>query len=638
MKWNYNMLLCLSILLTVTVPSFSNGLIVGSPNQNIRFNLKLVPKSNGLNGVFYSVTYKQKEVIEESSLGLKLKQTEITEFKTFKVISQESRDTSWIPLYGERSNIIDRYNSAEIQLVSRSGKVLNLEVRAYNEGVAFRYYFPTKNSFDSFDLLEEKTTFKLPGEVKVWFSNYEQGHYVQKAISESLDNAVMPLTLDYDGEYYASIAEAANISYGKTVLNKLPDEKNTLLTSIYSPIQENAPYATPWRVILLGDSPGVLLENNFLIENLNESCAIDSTNWIKPGKVFRSMDISTQGAKASIDVAKNLKFKYILLDNGWYGNEFDPASDAKTPTLDKLKFPDSELDLMDVIQYGKKNGIGIILYVNRRALEQQLDEILPLYKSWGIAGVKYGYVNVGSQHWTSWLHDAVKLAAKYQLLVDIHDNYRPTGFSRTYPNLLTQEGVLGNEAMPDATHNTVLPFTRYIAGAADYTIAYYRRKEFGGFGKNNRYIKTTPAHQLALSVVYYSPLQHIFWYDTPKDFQGEPEIEFFANVPVVWDETKVVKGEIGKYACVARRNKREWFVGGITNNDPRDLKFTCNFLKPGKDYMAKIYTDGDDSTKTRTKVKIEEVSINSESKLNFNLKAGGGFAIHIYSIANTNKK
>ena len=625
-------LLTLSILLIISISFYSNEYVIKSPDQNISFNLNLIPNSNGLNGVYYSVTYKQNQVVEKSLLGIKLKNTDIKEFKSFNVLSKESYDSIWSPLYGERSKIVDKYNSAQVQLVGKSGKFMNLQIRVYNEGVAFRYFFPAENSYDFLDIVEEGTTFKLPDDVKLWFSNYEQGHYKLTQLSDSVQNTVMPLTIDYKGKFYASIAEAANIAYSKTVLNAVKGQKNTLVTSIYSPIQDNVPYESPWRVIILGENPGKILENNYLIENLNEPNKIENTQWIKPGKVFRSMILSTQEAKASIDVAKMLHFKYILLDNGWYGSEFDVNSDARTATLDKSKFPDAELNLMEVIEYGKKNGIGVILYVNRRAMEQQLQELLPLYKSWGIAGVKYGYVNTGSQYWTTWLHEAVKLAAQNHLLVNIHDNYRPTGFSRTYPNLLTQEGILGNEAMPDATHNTVLPFTRFVAGAADYTIGYYRRKEFGGFGKQNRYIKTSPAHQLALSVVYYSPLQHIFWYDTPKDFQGDSEIEFFSNVPVMWDETKVLNGEIGQYATIARRTGNDWFVGGITNNDAREISIFFNFLEPGKQYKAKIYKDGDESVKSRTKVAIDEVKIDSKSTLRFKLKNSGGVAIHIYPV------
>jgi alpha-glucosidase len=266
-------------------------------------------------------------------------------------------------------------------------------------------------------------------------------------------------------------------------------------------------------------------------------------------------------------------------------------------------------------KYAADKNIGVIVYVNQRALVQQLDELFPLYQKWGLKGIKFGFVQIGSNRWTNWMHEAVKKAAEHKLMVNIHDEYRPTGFSRTYPNLMTQEGIRGNEEFPDATHNTTLPFTRYIAGAGDYTICYYDKR-----------LKTTHAHQLALSVVYYSPLQYMFWYDKPSNYQGETEIAFFEKVPTVWDDTKVLQGEIGQYVSMARRSGDDWFVGTITNNNGRTLNIPLNFLPKGKKYTASIYSD-DPTVKTQTQVKIEQVKVDGSKKLTVKLAPSGGQAI-----------
>jgi alpha-glucosidase len=271
----------------------------------------------------------------------------------------------------------------------------------------------------------------------------------------------------------------------------------------------------------------------------------------------------------------------------------------------------------------------VILYVNQRALEKQLDTILPLYEKWGVAGIKFGFVQVGSHRWTTWLHEAVKKCARYHLMVDIHDEYRPTGFSRTYPNLMTQEGIMGNEEMPDATHNTILPFTRFVAGAADYTFCYYYRKEFG---HRERHIRTTPAHQLALPVIFYSPWQFMYWYDKPGDYQGEPELELWDALPTVWDDTKIIQGEIGQYITVARKSKESWFVGTITGNNGRELKIPLNFLDAGKKYEASIYSD-DPGVKTRTKVAIKRMIVDASTILDTRLQPSGGEAIRIRPVA-----
>ena len=183
---------------------------------------------------------------------------------------------------------------------------------------------------------------------------------------------------------------------------------------------------TPWRVVMVAESPGRLLENNFLILNLNEPCAIADTSWIKPGKVIREVSLTTAGGKACVDFAVKRGLQYVEYDAGWYGHEYDPNADARAVNLDP-KRSKGPLDLHEVIRYADERGIGIIVYVNHLALEKQLDELLPLYKKWGIKGIKFGFVNVGSQQWTRWLHDAIRKCAEHQFMVDVHDEYRLTG-------------------------------------------------------------------------------------------------------------------------------------------------------------------------------------------------------------------
>ena len=236
------------------------------------------------------------------------------------------------------------------------------------------------------------------------------------------------------------------------------------------------------------------------------------------------------------------------------------------------------------------------------------------------------------------MHEAVRKCAEYGLMVDIHDEYRPTGVSRTWPNLMTQEGVRGNEVFPDAFNNTMLPFTRFVAGPADYTICYYRQ-DFGKLNSDadahgvprSRTIKTTPAHQLALAAIYYSPLQLLYWYDKPADSQDEPELKFFDDVYTVWDESKVLEGEPGEYVTMARRHGDEWFIGTITNAG-RKAEVGLDFLPEGK-FVAEIYTDGDKSVPTRTKVRVSSCLVSSADTLHFNLRDSGGAAIRLIPVA-----
>ncbi|MDU0353282.1 glycoside hydrolase family 97 catalytic domain-containing protein [Paraglaciecola aquimarina] len=251
----------------------------------------------------------------------------------------------------------------------------------------------------------------------------------------------------------------------------------------------------------------------------------------------------------------------------------------------------------------------------------------------GVAGIKYGFVQVGDQEVTTWLHEAIEKAAKYEMVVDVHDEYRPSGFSRTYPNLLTQEGIAGDEVTVTNEHTLISLFTRMLAGAADNTVCYY-----------NSRVETMGSHasQLAKTVVLFSPLQFLYWYDRAplapikddalwgdtKYIGSEPELEFFDAVPTTWDETKVLTAEIGKIGIVARRKNKDWFIGGLIGATARNIQLDFSFLDEDAVYQSKLYTD-DESIETRTHVKIAELVINHKSQIELDLKASNGFALHL---------
>jgi alpha-glucosidase len=267
-------------------------------------------------------------------------------------------------------------------------------------------------------------------------------------------------------------------------------------------------------------------------------------------------------------------------------------------------------------------------------LEKQIDEVLPLLHSWGVAGVKYGFVQVGSQEWTRWLHDAVRKAADNQLMIDIHDEYRPTGYSRTYPNLMTQEGIRGDEESPDNAMVLNTLFTRMIAGAGDHTNCFLAERVDAKMGSH--------ASQLAKAVCIYSPWQFLFWYDRPEGSPVKkggaggaesvltelPELEFYDALPTVWDDTKVLTGYPGSHAVIARKSDANWFLGALNGNDKHHFEFKLDFLDPDKTYLAKIYSD-DASMKTRTNVRVEEMEVNSVTRFTKDVKKMNGFAMVI---------
>jgi alpha-glucosidase len=262
-----------------------------------------------------------------------------------------------------------------------------------------------------------------------------------------------------------------------------------------------------------------------------------------------------------------------------------------------------------VIAYATQRGIGMTVYVDRKQIRRQRDILFPLYEKWGVKAVKIGFIDVGSQADTEWFSETVRKAAMHHLLLDVHDQYRPTGYTRTYPNLLTVEGIRGNEHFPTAQHDATLPFTRYLAGSADYTIAYFTKR-----------LRNTHAHQLAMTIISYSPLQSVFWYDQPSDYHGEPEMKWFEDVPTTWDDTRVVSGEIGKYAVEARRSGEDWFVGAVNSDAEKQLPLSLSFLKPGKAYSAEIYSD-DPSVDTATHIAVHAQPVDSKTLLQMPLTA-----------------
>ena len=574
----------------------------------------------------YEVTYKGKPVILESSLGI----DGWKENMEIERIDSVSVNQDWHPIYGERSVVNDCYKGYTYTLKRKGhGDRLALIVRIYNSGVGFRYKY-LHGSY--LRITEEFTTFTVPENTYCWFAPFAQAEHKRMLVKDWPGEAERPLTLQLGNGLYASLAEAEMVDYSRTKFVVRKGESNVIRCKMYDAVEDIAPFETPWRVVMVAESPKDLINNNDLILNLNKPCQIEDTSWIKPGRIIRTVSLTTDGAKKVVDFAVKRGLNYIHFDSGWYGSEISKESDPRKSDVDPQRCPVNDLDMPEVVRYAKSKGVGVWVYVNQRALSAYLDEILPLYESWGIAGIKFGFVHVGSFRWTTWLHDAVKKCAKHHLMVDIHDEYRPTGFSRTYPNLLTQEGVRGNEEFPDGVNNTTLPFTRFLCGAADATVCYYHRKELKpGLekGLNARSLLNTACHQMALSVINYSPLQFLYWYDTPEDVKDEPELFFFDNLPATWDDSKTLDGAIGEYITMARRKDNVWYVGCLTNNDARKLNVSLDFLEEGKKYELTMFTDGGEKVKTRTHVAIDTKKVTAKTNLKLSLLPRGGVAMII---------
>ncbi len=387
-------------------------------------------------------------------------------------------DSLWTPLYGERSTVRDRFNSATLHL-SRKDKSdyrLDIEVRLYDQGLAFRYFFPEHPAAIFHKVTGDLTDYSFPDGPMAWSEKWAQATFDHTPVDSIVRPVERALTLELPSGKWAALLDADVDDWCLTRFEARPDRKGTLRSVMYSPVDIVTYYATPWKIVMAADSPGELIENNDIVLNLNPRAEGDFS-WVRPGKIMRSA-ISTEAGLKTIDFCAEHKIPYMLFDWQWYMPCTSHDGDA-TQVVDKI-------DMQRVVDYGREKGVGVWLYVNQHALMKQMDELFPLLSNWGVAGVKSGFVQYASHRWAVWLHDMVRRAADNRLMMNIHDEFRPSGFSRTYPNLLTQEGICGNEEFPDATHNVTLPFTRMLNGAADYTICYYDKR-----------LRNTHAHQLA---------------------------------------------------------------------------------------------------------------------------------------------
>ncbi|RYY65287.1 MAG: alpha-glucosidase, partial [Chitinophagaceae bacterium] len=509
-----------------------------------RIEIKFQAADNLNEPLTYQLFLANKPVINSGKIKLDIEDQKLV----LKKVGHSKKRGHWKNDYGERKFIPENFNQLKLsfQPVEATGLRLTILLRVYNEGFAYQYILQGKREIV---LKNEASQFGLPENATAWVSSTAQGILKEKTLSEIGDVVERPLTIRLNDSLYLALGEAGLVNFARM---KFTFKKGSgLITKLDGETKGPGELKSPWRFVILANSPADLLEKNYFLLNLNSPNQIKNTKWIKPGKVLREVTLNTTGALRTIDFAAQHNIQYILFDAGWYGREDHDTSDARRVALDPLRAK-GVLDLKEVIRYGNTKNVGVILYVNRRALERQLDSLLPLYKSWGVKGLKFGFVQVGSQQWTSWLHEAIEKCARYQMIVDVHDEYRPTGFSRTYPNLLTQEGIRGDEESPTTEHSITTLFTRMIAGAADNTNCYFTSR-----------VDKMGSHtaQMAKAVCIYSPLQFIYWYDHPKwnpleefkeaDIQEVPELSWYDQLPTTWDETKVLEGQMLDFATIA---------------------------------------------------------------------------------------
>lgn len=597
----------LAALLQSVVVCAETAVSLKSPSEKLSANIEATGRV-----VRIDLYEAQSKVVEIKTLQLDLTQDMMRGDWVVVGEARETVDQTWRPVYGERALVTDRYNELKLKLnLTENKKEMTLYVRLYDEGLAFRYAFD-ETDFWNCTLNDEKTQFLFDRDCDTWVTGTAQGVYTKTKLMALEGEGDRPQVIQVDKNRFVAIGEAALVDYSRMKLKK-SNEGIGVQSALSGQVNlDLAGYHSPWRYVMVADHPGQLVQNNDMVLNLNEPNMIQNTSWIKPGEVLREVTLTTTGAIAAVDLAAENGIAYVEFDSGWYGAEEDTLSDATTVKVDiaRSKGP---LDLPRVIEYADAKGVGIILYVGRKALHKQLDEIFPLYKKWGVKGVKFGFVNVGDQYSTAWVHQAVRKAAKYELMVDVHDEYRPTGYSRTYPNLITQEGIRGDEESPNLNQTIYTLYSRMICGAGDYTNCFFAERVTEKMGGR--------AAQLAKRVAIYSPWQFVFWYDRPAKspsraggagstesvIKTDAITDFYCSIPTVWDDTRFYEGDMDSYAVVARRAASDWYVSVLNAGDRRQVVLPLDMLKDKSRYKATLYYQA--QGKKKDVVSVKEIKL-----------------------------
>ena len=610
------LLLCISIN-TMAQSDVEKLPIISSPNNQITCQLQYL--NNDLTAKITLVSVNSEKV--NMHLGLRTTEGYIGTSNDIFVENKSKNYSGVITSnISEKSSIIDQYTETTLRFKTSDNKLTyDVVMRLYDEGVAVRY-----NVFSnlSFSINSDQTSIDLTAYRPDCYkeSKTESGYDIKGPSANG--TSIAPLFIS-STRLSVLMNEAANLAIANPLQIEFRNSKFTFSQS-YS---LGTSIGTSWRYCIFAENPSKMIDGKYIITSLNNQ-NIDNTDWIKPGKTFRACipnnKFYTDSIKYRIDFAQKMNFSYVLLDAGWYGLGYSKEHNAKSDP----RIPVAELDIEEVCRYGAEKGIGIIVYVNKVAWKNYNNkEMLDLYQKWGIKGLKLGYMDGQTRSGLSQIYSIIKSAYDRQMIVNVHDEFRQTGLERQFPNLMTTEGIKGNEHRENkGNHTTLLPFSRFMTGSGDYTICYR------GYPANNvAYDKmmTSKGHQLALATAFFCPIQHIFWYGKPYEYPNETEIEYFKELPTVWDDYKILEGNPSNYFSIARRSGNRWFVASHTYS-ARDVQLNLSFLSGEKSYKAEFYTDIEPNNiqkNTIEKKNIEKLS--SEGTLSFSLAANGGAVVII---------
>ena len=669
------------------IPMPEDSLVVSSPDGRIEVLFGL------LAGVpYYSINRDGKPVLLPSRLGFTfLKDPPLNSGLRIVDTKRSTFDETWTQPWGEVKAIRDHHNELRIGMSEGASNPRQLDIvfRVFDDGVGFRYEFPEQPSLGEFQIMDEQTEFAMPGDHQAWWiPAFQSNRYEYLYRNTSLGqlsagggSVHTPFTMETTDGLYLSIHEAALKNYSSMTLKA---EDNLVFKADLVPwsdgilVKGQTPLQTPWRTIQIAEKPGDLI-TSYLILNLNEPNVLGDASWVKPGKyigIWWGMHLdkwtwgsgpkhgaTTENTKAYLDFAARHGFSGVLVEGwnlGWDGDWTAHGEQFNFTT------PYPDYDLKGLAEYAKSLGVKIIAHNETAAAvgnyESQLEDAYALYQSLGMDTVKTGYVGYGQgvprydeqgnllgmewhhgQYMVEHHQKVIETAARYGLMIDAHEPIKDTGLRRTYPNFMTREAARGQEYNawdgnggnpPD--HVTILPFTRLLSGPMDYTPGILA--SFKEYRPNNQ-VNHTLAKELALYVVIYSPLQMAA--DLIENYEGNPAFQFILDVPVDWEETRILDAQIGDFITTVRKERDgdEWFLGSITDENPRELEAALDFLDPGVVYVVEIYSDAEGAhwKDNPFALDIEKYLVDSTTHLTLRLAPGGGQAIR-FSPASTEEQ
>jgi alpha-glucosidase len=640
--------------------------MVTSPDEDIVLVFLL---ANGR--PYYNVVFGEQEVIQPSRLGVRLQgTTQFDEGLMLTGFEERSFDEVWRQPWGEVREIRNHFNELAVELstAEEPARKIRIVFRVFNDGLGLRYEWPEQPELTDFVITDEVTEFRLEEDDDAWsipaYLVHRYEYLYKRAPVSELGSVHTPLTIEAAEDLYLSIHEAALTDYASMTLQSTGPgvlEADLVPWSDGTKVKARTPFVSPWRTVQIARTPGGLI-TSYLILNLNEPSRIADTSWIKPGKyvgIWWGMHLenwtwgsgprhgaTTENTRRYIDFASKNGFDGVLVEGWNIGWDGDWTRNGNEFSFTK---PYPDFDLEGLAQYAARKNVALVGHHETAFgidnYERQLEDAFALYKRLGVTAVKTGYVDNNAerfelhhgQYMVRHYRKVVETAARYNIVLDVHEPIKDTGIRRTWPNMMTREGARGMEYNAWATdggnppeHETIIPFTRGLAGPFDFTPGVFDLTlESSTRAVKVARVNTTLAKALANYLVIYSPLHMAA--DLIENYEGHPALQFILDVPTDWEETVALNGKIGDYVTIARqdRNSSDWYLGSVTDEYARQFDVSLTFLEDGVVYTAEIYADafGADWETRPTEITISEREVDRDTVLEVRLAPGGGQAV-----------